>query len=96
MRPSIGLSRASRYGFGMKTIIRRLRRLEDRFGPPAETEYTRHLRERIKAGRQRVAEAQARGELPVPIYDYERKDLTGLSAVEILNRGRARVARAKG
>ena len=67
---------------------------EDRFGPPVETEYTRHLRERLKARRQRVAEAQARGELPGRIYDDEREDLTGLSVVEILNRGRMRVARA--
>ncbi len=79
----------------MRTIIRRLRRLEDRFGPPVETEFTRRLRERIKAERQRVAEARERGELTGPIYEDDGESLAGLSVVEILDRGRARVARAK-
>ena len=34
----------------MRTIDRRLRRLEDRFGPPVETEYTRELRRQLAAG----------------------------------------------
>ena len=33
----------------MQTIIRRLRKLEDRFGPPVETRFTRRLREGIEA-----------------------------------------------
>jgi Mg-chelatase subunit ChlI len=40
----------------MKANIRRLRRLEDRFGTAIETESSRRLQERIKAGRRRVAE----------------------------------------
>jgi hypothetical protein len=81
----------------MKTIVRRLRKLEDRFGLAPETEFDRQLRERIEAGRRRVAEARERGELSGPIYeDEEKEDLTGLSVMEILHRGRARaVARAK-
>jgi hypothetical protein len=81
----------------MKTIVRRLRRLEDRFGLAPETEFDRQLRGRIEAGQRRVADARQRGELSGPIYeDEEKEDLTGLSVTEILNRGRARaVARAK-
>jgi hypothetical protein len=33
----------------MRTIVKRLRTLEDRFGPPVETRFTRRLRERIEA-----------------------------------------------
>jgi hypothetical protein len=47
----------------VRTVVRRLRRLEDRFGPAMETEFSRRLRERIEAGRRRVAEARERGEL---------------------------------
>jgi len=81
----------------MRTLSRRLRKLEDRFGLAPETEFDRQLRLRIEAGRRRVAEARERGELSSPIYDYdEKEDLTGLSVIEILHRGRARaVARAK-
>jgi len=43
----------------MKLVSRRLRRLEERFGPAIETEFTRRLRERIEAGRRRVAVAAA-------------------------------------
>jgi hypothetical protein len=40
----------------MKTMDRRLRRLENRYGPPVETEYSRRLLQRIEAGWRRVAE----------------------------------------
>ena len=51
----------------MKAFIRRLRRLEEeRFGTAADSEFTQRLRERIEAGRRRVAEAQERGELGPP------------------------------
>ncbi|HLM98523.1 MAG TPA: hypothetical protein VK335_04540 [Bryobacteraceae bacterium] len=80
----------------MRTISRRLRKLEDRFGLAPETEFDRQLRAQIEAGRRRVAQARERGELSSPIYDDEdQEDLTGLSVAEILDRGRARVARAK-
>ena len=45
----------------MKAIDRRLRRLEERFGPHVETEYERQLLARIEAGRRRVAESRERG-----------------------------------
>jgi hypothetical protein len=50
----------------VKAIVRRLRRLEDRFCPPVETESDRHLLARIEAGRRRLAEARERGELGPP------------------------------
>ena len=43
----------------MSPIIRRLRRLEDRFGT-VETEHTRQLLAQLEAGRRRVAEWRAR------------------------------------
>jgi hypothetical protein len=64
----------------MKMIVRRLRRLEDRFGIAPETEFDRQLLAQMEAGRRRVAEARDRGELSSPIYDDEdRENLTGLS-----------------
>jgi hypothetical protein len=50
----------------MKAVIRRLRRLEGRLGPAIQTEFDRQLRERIEAGRRRVAEARERGKLGPP------------------------------
>jgi hypothetical protein len=43
----------------MKAIVRRLRRLEDRFYPSVETEFSRRLRERVEAARRRLAESDA-------------------------------------
>ena len=77
----------------MKSIIRRLRKLEDRFGPPVETASTRRLRERIEAGRRRVA--QWREQKGISVRDQDGENLSGLSVTEILHRGRARaLARA--
>jgi len=45
-------------GVGMKTIIRRLRRLEDRFGLAPETEFDRQLLARLEEGLRRVADAR--------------------------------------
>lgn len=50
----------------MRAIQSRLRSLEVRLGPPIESEFSRRLRERIEAARQRVAAARARGELGPP------------------------------
>jgi len=75
----------------MKAIIRRLRKLEERFGPPVETESTRRLRKRIEAGLRRLAEARERGEWCGSIAHEERENLTGLSVTEILHRGRTRL-----
>jgi len=79
----------------MRTIVRRLRRLEDRFCPPVETEFDRQLRARIEAGRRRVAEAKEHGEWCASVEGDEGENLSGLSVTEILHRGRERVARAK-
>ncbi len=72
----------------MKVMIRRLRRLEERFGPPVETEFTRRLRERIEAGRRRVA--KWREHEGSPVSDQHRENIAGLSVIEILHRGRAK------
>jgi hypothetical protein len=53
----------------MKTIIRRLDRLEERLAPCAETEFVKNLRERIEQGNRRVAEARESGLLPPPPPD---------------------------
>jgi hypothetical protein len=74
----------------MKSIIRRLRKLEDRFGPPVETASTRRLRERIEAGRRRVA--QWREQKGISVRDQDGENLSGLSVAEILQRGRARAS----
>jgi hypothetical protein len=50
----------------MKTITRRLCRLEERLGLQPETEFDRRLRARIEEARQRLAEARERGELQPP------------------------------
>ena len=79
----------------MKSIIRRLGKLEGRLGLAPETEFDRQLRARIEAGRRRLAEAKERGEWSGPIDDDQGEDLAGLSVIDILDRGRERVARAK-
>jgi len=45
---------------------RTLLRLEDRFGPPVETEYMRELRRRIAAGRWRVAKVMGEAYVQPP------------------------------
>jgi hypothetical protein len=52
----------------MKTINRRLRRLEERLAPARETEFDRRLRERIELA-YRVAEARERSESGPPRPD---------------------------
>jgi hypothetical protein len=78
-------------GSDMSPIIRRLRRLEDRFGT-VETEHTRQLLAQLEAGRRRVAEWRAREGLPPEEPDKE--DLSGLTIVEILHWGRERAHQA--
>jgi hypothetical protein len=65
----------------MKAVIRRLRKLEERFGPPVETASTRRLRARIEAGRRRLAEAQERGEWCGPVGDHHGENLAGLATI---------------
>jgi hypothetical protein len=50
----------------MKTIARRLHRLEERLGLQPETEFDRQLRARVEAAQRRLAEARERGELRPP------------------------------
>jgi hypothetical protein len=63
----------------MNSISRRIRKLEERLGPPGETAFTRRLRERLVAGLRRVAEARARGELGPPetgpLFEARRRRL---------------------
>src|SRR6266853_2149092 len=49
----------------MKTVARRLHRLEERLGLP-ETEFDQRLRARIEAAQRRLAGARERGELQPP------------------------------
>jgi len=74
----------------MKTIIRRLRRLEDRFGPAVETESDRHLLGRIEAARRRLAEADGLDGRVRTAVEGEQEDVSGLSLEQILLRGRER------
>ena len=69
----------------MKTIIRRLHRLEEeRYGTAADIESTRRLREALEAGRRRVAEARERGELGPPpsgpLFESRRQRLLEATA----------------
>jgi hypothetical protein len=74
----------------MKTIIRRVRRLEDRLGPPVETEFSRCLRERIDAGRRRLAESCPQDGRMRNTVARERQDISGLGVEQILRSGRER------
>ena len=76
----------------MKAIHRRLRRLEDRFGPPVETEYSRELERRIEAGLRRVAAAT--GEPYVPWRPTT--PVAGLTLEEAIRRGSERARQAAG
>ena len=77
----------------MKSIIRRLGKLEDHLGLAPETEFDRQLRARIKAGRRRLAEAKERSEWYGSINNGEWEDFARLSVFEILQRGRERAAK---
>ena len=53
----------------MKGIIRRIPRLEQRFGPAVETVFSRRLRERLEAGRRRVAHWREREGISISDQD---------------------------
>lgn len=76
----------------MKAIDRRLRRLEDRFCPPVETEFSRRIQERIEAGWRRVSESDVQDGRVRDASAREHDDLSGMSVEQILLRGRARLA----
>ena len=64
----------------MRSIARRLQRLEERFGPAVESEETRHLRARLEAARLQCS-------LP-PISSERLAEVRGMSIAEILNSSR--------
>ena len=74
----------------MRALQRRLLRLEDRFGPPVETEYSRELRRRMEAGRRRVAECMGEAYVPLP----PPTDVTCLTLPDAIIRGRDRARKA--
>ena len=78
----------------MKTTARRVEKLEKIIGGgKGEIEEKLRIRLMIAEGRQRVADALAADGLPAPkIREWDSEDLTGLSVIDILNRGRARSA----
>ena len=69
----------------MRTLSRRLRKLEDHYRIGPETEFDQRLRERIAAARRRLAEfASQEGSHPPSVAC---EDLSGLTVEEILRRG---------
>jgi hypothetical protein len=63
----------------MRSIDRRVRRLEDRFGSAVETEFSRRLRERLEAARRRLQEAEERGLYKPPergpLFEFHQRRL---------------------
>jgi hypothetical protein len=80
----------------MKQLMRRLRRLEAQFGSANETESCRRLRQRLEAGRRRVAEWREREGLPLLAEGTGDAPNRGRTIVEILNSGRQRNALTRG
>ena len=86
----------------MKTIYRRLCKLEAGWGLVPETEDDKRLRERLEAGRRRVAAARASGEYGDAVgqdqvpdrADSECRAISAMTIVRILQQGRER-ARAQ-
>jgi hypothetical protein len=70
----------------MKTITRRVRRLEERYGPPAETAHTRYLAARLEAARRRMVLAG--------YPEHAPEGLSGLTTEQILLRGCERARQA--
>ena len=68
----------------MRAVARRLRQLEQRYGPVVESYESQERRARLVAARLRCG-------LP-PVCTKRRGELRGMSIIEILNSGRQRVA----
>ena len=70
----------------MRALVRRVRRLEERFNPPSGTAFSRRLRQRLESAGLRVAAARERGELgPEPKQDapfeaHGRRELGGAAS----------------
>ena len=74
----------------MKAVIRRIRILEVSAGL-VETAESRRAREQVEILHQRIVVARARvGFNSVVSQDGHREDLSGLTVIDILNRGRQR------
>ena len=71
----------------MRTIARRLTRVEERFHPAANNEHLRRLRLRLEAAKQRMAEYGQ------SIWETRKFDGLGWTIAERLRLGRARVFR---
>ena len=71
-----------------KAVVRRIRILEVGAGL-VETAESRRAREELEILRQRIAAGRVRAGLS-PSKDEDEEDLSGLTVVEILNRGRQR------
>ena len=80
----------------MRAISRRLRKLEDRYGLVPETEFSKRLRERLAAGLRRVAEFDAQEGRPARNPERDPEELSRLSLVQILLRGRMRACQNSG
>ena len=79
-------------GEGMKTIIRRLRRIEDQSLPSFGNGILAALvRERIEPGRRRLAESDLQHGRARDAGERKREDVSGLSVEQIHHRGRARL-----
>ena len=72
----------------MKTLMKRLCRLERLGGGPEAVERNRRLLEALAQGRQRAAAVRPEGRRGE--YEARRNSLVGLSRVDILIRGRER------
>jgi hypothetical protein len=73
----------------MKTLMKRLCRLERLGGGPEGAEQNRRLMEALEEGRQRAAAVRPEGRQGEE-YEARKNSLLGLSRVEILMRGRER------
>jgi len=81
----------------MTSIARRIQRLEERFLPEPETEFSRRLRARMEAGRRRLQEARGQSvtdEVPLPEMNAPMENRPR-TMIHLLNSGRERAARKK-
>ena len=86
----------------MTKLMRRIQKLEERCLPRPETEFEQYLRERMEAGRRRVAQARGEAEpmeaapshtVLAPAICCKQPDFVTNHLVRILHRGRDRVRR---
>lgn len=78
----------------MRTLSRRILRLEARFRITADTEKNIRLRACIEAGRRRVAEARSSGKC-ISEAVGEPHQRTGNTVAQILDAGRMRIAKER-